>query len=1251
MMREKFINIGSVAKYEAKLLSRSWFFKIYLALVVGIAVSGAMYLGDQPYYFENITTLIPYAAVLILNILQSFIVIFMSADYLKRDKELDTSEVFYVRPLTNAEYLFGKVLGTMRPFLIVNLALIFVTYVLVKFGFGIECRLWDFFSYFLIIIIPSLIFFIGVSTAMMLIIGNQAITYLVMLGLSGVSLFYTGSYADYLFDLFMIHLPQARSDVMGVSNLGMIINHRIIYIMVGLSSMTLSIYLFHRLAGSRRLQNIFLMISIGLFALSGIVVTQYYIKSLAPAHLAERMMELNGQYAGSPTLEIDHYDLEVKQLPNSIETVMRVDGVVSMSSNELLFNLNGGMKLREVTLADATPLKFKRIQHLIVVELGRTVQRDEALSLCFKYDGTINEDEMYIDIEDKNINFKSSYYDMLNFDKRVAYVEPEWVVLTPESGWYVRSGVTYTDRNSNWRHEQFSSFDLRVTPLEGMTPVSQGDPERMADSVRYRFAPENPLRAMSLAISRYERYNAKIGKIDYSLYIHETNRNHIEVMRPVVDTLPTIIEDAMGDFERNSGIEYHLPRLTIVDVPEQIYSYKRNWSSTQEIAQPELFLLPGAGMSPIQQMRTMSGYSVASNYKRRQDRIKKNKSKRASEAEMLGDNIRWIFGSWNTMDSRSITRTPGGIVTDDIPNPHYLPSVLFNSKNNIVSDSLSWGNRLMEMYYMGFIDGAMSKDSGSRGRLGMSDYEQVLVMLQQDGCDRYLADPEYSKFITEIIIAQGNALFAEAMSKMGADEFVETIREIIDNQTYNNVNINQMLDSVAVRSGFDARENLKFVNKTMQLPSYFIGGQKLERGLIDDEIMYSTEIVLRNESDIEGFVELIYDTKDEKEKLVVKMEPRQIKRVVKQTPLVPRLTVNTMNSNNIPQYRRLGSVKLTEPMMPSNNDKNMSPVKRGGNNNRTMSRSRGNRGGGGSGSEHYSILPEEGEYILEEFDTSVPNEIIVDDNDEGLFEVSAPPMSGFLNRWIDETSDNDMKYKSSSGQRPNFKWTLTSGTQFNGDVVQSGWQIRSGDGDQYVRWKVPVERGQRYALYFSTTTPWEVSHHNKSRDKYKGKDLSYRFSVETGDEYGASDMKYDFRKMGRISGGPFAWEWIGDYEAKQDTIYIKLTNKSDIQRISADAVKVVKMERAERVRQTVDLTKRQEEQEAKEREQQEAREKREQQRAEQQNGDQKQGDKKGNQQGKPKQSDQKQSDQKQGDQKGGESQQTKAKGTQSNNKQ
>ena len=75
-------NIQSVAKYESKLLIRSWFFRVFTVLAV---------------------------ILLLLNTGQAVIAIFLASDFLKRDKKLDTSEVFYVRPLSNAEYVIGKI--------------------------------------------------------------------------------------------------------------------------------------------------------------------------------------------------------------------------------------------------------------------------------------------------------------------------------------------------------------------------------------------------------------------------------------------------------------------------------------------------------------------------------------------------------------------------------------------------------------------------------------------------------------------------------------------------------------------------------------------------------------------------------------------------------------------------------------------------------------------------------------------------------------------------------------------------------------------------------------------------------------------------------------------------------------------------------------------------------------------------------------------------------------------------------------
>lgn len=1213
-MKQIFTNINSVAKYESKLLVRSWFFMIYMAIVALLIVAGGLILSSNSAHFQHIASLIPYATVLVLNIIQSLIIIFMSSDYLKRDKQLDTSEVFYVRPLSNAEYLFGKVCGTIKPFLVLDIVALVIMFVLSKFGFGLDCSILDYFTYLLIVIIPSLIFFVGVSTVFMLIIGNQAVTYIIMLGISWLSLAYTGSYIGYLFDMFMTSIPLAKSDVLGISNVGLVFSNRLIYIVIGIASMTLSVYLFKRLAGSYKLQRIFLMLSIALFALSGLLISNYSVKAFRPERVSARLIELNNQYSSYPRLEASDYQINVEQLTHTIDAQMTISGQLSKQGQELVFNLNGGMRVTEVMMG-STPLSYSRHEHLIVVDLGRVYTQGDQLSISFNYHGDIDEDQMYIDIPNKDQLYKNQMFSILNFDKRVAYIEPEWVVLTPESGWYVRSGVTYSDSNATWRQEYFSHFKLKVKTLEGMTPVSQGAPTQEADS-SFSFAPEEPLRAISLIISRYKKHHTTVANRDYALYIHESNSNHIEIFEPIADTIPSIIDDVMGDFERDAEIEYTLPRLTIVDVPEQMYNYKRAWSSTQELGQPELLLLPGAGVSPMKN-NGMSGYDVTSNYL---NTVKANSRSRrggsqTSDYDIRCNVFRSIARQWNQVDVKSFSYSNStGLSSEDNSNPHYLTSILFNSRYNIVSDSLSWGNQLMEMYYMTFND-LITTDAKSRTIVGMSDLEQVLQMLQEKGCNSYLSDVEYSKFITEIILTQGYMLFAESMNRMGVDEFTTTLKELIESHEYSNVEMGQFLDSVSVRSGCDVRQNITKVNQPLALPHFEMGGLKTEIGYLYGEEIYCTEVVVTNLSDIKGYVEVQYISSDESIYTVVELEPHQIKRVVRHTTAIPQVSINTMNSGNIPQYISMGSAQVTSRMMPggmmggmsSSSGLSFGSLSIGGSS--SSGSSGGGPGGGGPGGggggpsgggggmsgggggmsiggsssrgmnqatiQRATQITPEGDYVLSQYSMIPNNEIIVDNEQSELFELSADPTSGYLNSWIDQSIDTKMKYKSPT-MRTSYKWSLVSGQQFYGTSILSAWQIRNGDGSQYAQWKIPIQKGERYSISFATTTPNEVMRSRNSRPGGGGgnsgggnrnsgggngpggasqgnQDLSYDFTIDNGD--GPDALKYDFLASQNTRSSSLMWEWLGDYTAKQDTIIVRLTNKSDIERINADAVK------------------------------------------------------------------------------------------------
>ena len=116
-------NIRIVAKYETKLLVRGWFFKVFSILsLLASVILGSIYILSQFQRPEMVNrSVIPYIFMLVMNVGQAVVSVFLASEYLKRDKQLDTSEVFYTRPLSNAEYLLGKMWATLKVFFILDL--------------------------------------------------------------------------------------------------------------------------------------------------------------------------------------------------------------------------------------------------------------------------------------------------------------------------------------------------------------------------------------------------------------------------------------------------------------------------------------------------------------------------------------------------------------------------------------------------------------------------------------------------------------------------------------------------------------------------------------------------------------------------------------------------------------------------------------------------------------------------------------------------------------------------------------------------------------------------------------------------------------------------------------------------------------------------------------------------------------------------------------------------------------------------
>jgi ABC-type transport system involved in multi-copper enzyme maturation permease subunit len=186
-------NILSIARYERKTLFRSWFFRIFsgLALIVLFFVNFLFMseAGMSRWMFSAIPSTIPYFNLLILNVAQAKIAVFLASDFLKRDKKLDTTEVIYMRPMTNSEYVLGKTWGNIEVFLFLNILILAMALIFNFLSQGAAVNPSAYLMYLLLISIPTLVFIVGLSFFAMSVIQNQAVTFVIILGYIGITLF------------------------------------------------------------------------------------------------------------------------------------------------------------------------------------------------------------------------------------------------------------------------------------------------------------------------------------------------------------------------------------------------------------------------------------------------------------------------------------------------------------------------------------------------------------------------------------------------------------------------------------------------------------------------------------------------------------------------------------------------------------------------------------------------------------------------------------------------------------------------------------------------------------------------------------------------------------------------------------------------------------------------------------------------------------------------------------------------------
>ncbi len=1097
-------NIRSVAVYESKILLRSWFFRIFslMALFFLTVFNAVVLFGDDGgnWPFKAIASNLPYVSLLLLNTGQAVIAIFLASDFVKRDRKLDTSEVFYVRPLSNGEYVFGKIWGNLRVFILLNLVVMGMVCLFTLISPEVTTEWKSFLLYFLIICVPTLVYIIGLSIFLMSVLKNQALTFVILLGYIGLTVFYIGSKFYFVFDYMAYSLPLMKSSIVGMVNYETVLIHRAIYLFAGLAFICFTVVLFSRLPNNRRSNYGWIFTGICFLALTIGCAYKHVDTILGIESRRALYVEVNNTYAGTPRMVIDRYDLSVAQEPGRLTVDARLTGVALEASPSFTFCLNPGLEVTGVGEGGQVA-SFTRDHQILRVDFGRTVEKGDSLTFTIRYGGVVDDSFCYLDIADEVIQLENRD-ELLNIAKKYCFQQDNYVLLIPEAYWYPRPGTGYSDRNPDWLQTYFSRFDLRVKTLPGLQALSQGEGVEEADG-SLAFSAGYPMQGASLIIGDYQRKQIVVDSTQYNLWYIDGHDYFSAELDTIRDTIPALIRDFRQNLERTFKLEYPFSRFSVVEVPAPFFSYARAWTQAQETMQPEMVLFPEKAWL----------YNEADVRKRWKDHIRwagySDRSMDESEAKVQVFND--VIGLFRREEGRRQfsegERGRTRITTN--ANPIYVFPQFYNFRYNIFSPQWTVANRVVELYLQEKQDNA----GWEREVNGISNNEKASLLLENHTFKELLSKSDYIDIMDNMISLEAADLFAEAEIDRGVLAFRDSVYSVLSRNTFRNIRFETLLDTLENISGAAITSRLERWAKPHPLPYYTIRNTEVAHVTNKGMEHYVLSLTVANESAIDGIVQVTIQVgsgrdqlPDPKTKRKISIAAGQSRKLVSVWDEMPReVQISTLISKNLPNL-------LTFPI-------------------RNVIEQKG------------QAVAAEGDFIVPPFTPNLAEEVIVDNEDTLLFSLSKPAVYGLLPQWLDKVEETPFAYAGVSPWRPPLQWTATTNSGYYGTHTRSAYVIRKGDGSQWAKWKVPVPSPGYYGVYY-----WPFN--AEMRGDRRRDNAEYHFKVEYGNE--TEDAYMELKRSDED------WVQIGMYYFDTDTIVVTLTNKCELRTITADAVRIVK---------------------------------------------------------------------------------------------
>jgi hypothetical protein len=1068
--------------------------------------------SGAPWIYRALNASIPYANLIILNLGQAIVAVFLSSEFMKADRKNDTVEVIYVRSMSNGDYILGKTFGILMVFVILNIIVLSLSIGL-SFISSITARgIMPLLIYPLFISLPTLVYILGLSFFVMLLLKNQAITFIILLGYIAVSVFYLNHRFYHVFDFIAYYVPMMHSSFGDFGNLREILVHRGIYLFAGISFIFFTIYKLNRLPQSKWFNSLPLIIALVFITGSGLLSWSYISSKEGDIAFKKEVVDLNNQCIHLPKATVKNYTIAVEHYGNRIKATssMVIYNEDTTKIDTLIFSLNPNLKLNSV-LVNSIPAKFQQQIQIIKIPYTKGFIPGDSLSVEMNYNGTIDERVCFVDLNslDEKDNF---YLEVFNMRKRYAWVTSDFVCLNPSALWYPIAGVGYATFKPLFNAVNMAYFHLKVKTGGGLTAVSQGNCKSDKKGT-FEFSNSYQLPSISLLIGNYKKYSVTVDSVTYNLFTKIGNEYFEPYFKNIKDTIPALIRELKQDYEKTSRFSYPFKSFSLVEVPVHFALDNHVWAFSSDAVQPEMILYPEKGVSM---------WDADFRFRRfREEKGMKKNNEEVSPKELQVRMFKQVFRK-NLLRQADDQNLFNGVITTSTYSvfpcyfsfstplqSHIRPELTIGFESYLNDRNVTVSKNKRNFWE------DLSPEEWIITKLKKSSLEE-LVKTTMSNEKEALKTPELRK----IVLAKGRQFFDIIESKYGKNLYDSAINQIIDGKKHEIIPFSKIETVFRKNFGLNLNQELNSWYSEKNLPGFVISDIQSYKVVKDEKTVYQIKFIVSNLEKSDGCFIVNIEIKDPKRNkehnlwetdavvadfsrkyFIPANSARQLGFIFPSEPA--RMSIYTFISQNLPNvvifdYNGFDELRRDIPL---------------------------------------DTIIAVNTSILEEN----KREIIVDNEDSG-FEIMQSDDQPFLKRLIQSNDKKEKQYSFVRFWAPPSQWTPSLRTEFYGRYIHSVYYTKGGQGDKKVIWKAHLPEKTQYDVYCYLPQINTI-------DK-KGQRTDYNYVIHSDE--GEQKVSFNFNDVEK------GWYLLGTYYISADTAKVELSNKTRGSLLFADAVKWVK---------------------------------------------------------------------------------------------